>query len=99
MSYENTTFLSANGKGVVFFVSKTLFRRVQIGLSACADFQLNKHVSIYAMNMATNYRIFHSIFQQNTIVDCSCTFLASEFIALIADKLQLQPKSSEVVNF
>ena len=34
MSYENTTFLSANGKGVVFFVSKTLFRRVQIGLSA-----------------------------------------------------------------
>ena len=27
MSYENTTFLSANGKGVVFFVSKTLLKQ------------------------------------------------------------------------
>ena len=43
--------------------------------------------------------LLHGIFQQNTIVDCSCTFLASEFIALIADKLSLQLKSSEVANF
>ena len=42
MSYENTTFLSANGKGVVFFVSKTLFRRVQIGLSVSVADRANR---------------------------------------------------------
>ena len=51
------------------------------------------------MNTAINHRIPRGIFQQNTLVDFSCTFLASEFIALIADKLQLQLKSSEVANF
>ena len=51
------------------------------------------------MNTAINHRMRCGIFQQNTIVDSSCTFLASEFIALIADKLSLQLKSSEVANF
>ena len=60
--------------------------------------QLNKQKSINAMNMAINrFFSWHSsvFFEYNA----KCNFLASEFIALIADKLQLQLKGAEVSNF
>ena len=51
------------------------------------------------MNMATNRRIPRGIFQQNATAAFNFTFLASEFIALMADNLQLQLKSSKMANF
>ena len=51
------------------------------------------------MNTAINHRMRCGIFQQNTIVDSSYTFLASEFIALIADRLQLQLKGENAAQY